>query len=51
MSVGDRPRILVLGGGFGGLGAVTKLEDADAPARLVTVRGVGFRWETGDTDA
>ncbi len=28
-----------------------KLEDADAPARLVTVRGVGFRWETGDTDA
>jgi DNA-binding response OmpR family regulator len=28
-----------------------KLEDADAPARLVTVRGVGFRWETGGADA
>ncbi len=28
-----------------------KLEDADAPARLVTVRGVGFRWETRGADA
>ncbi|MCX6407416.1 MAG: response regulator transcription factor [Propionibacteriales bacterium] len=28
-----------------------KLEEAGAPARLVTVRGVGFRWETGAADA
>lgn len=28
-----------------------KLEDADAPGRVVTVRGVGFRWEIDAADA
>jgi NADH dehydrogenase len=31
----DRPRIVVLGGGFGGVGAVKKLGDADADVLLV----------------
>ena len=35
MSAHDRPRVLVLGGGFGGLGAVKKLEDADADVVLI----------------
>ena len=35
MSAGERPRVLVLGGGFGGLGAVKKLEDADADVVLI----------------
>ena len=35
MSARDRPRVLVLGGGFGGLGAVKKLEDADADVVLI----------------
>jgi NADH dehydrogenase len=35
MSTPDRPRVLVLGGGFGGLGAVKKLEDADADVVLI----------------
>ena len=35
MSAGDRPRIVVLGGGFAGLGAVKQLEDADADVVLV----------------
>ena len=35
MSARDRPRVLVLGGGFGGLGAAKKLADADADVVLV----------------
>jgi NADH:quinone reductase (non-electrogenic) len=31
----DRPRIVVLGGGFGGVGAIRKLKDADADVLLV----------------
>ena len=31
----DRPRVLILGGGFGGVGAAKKLEDADAEVVLV----------------
>jgi len=31
----DRPRVLILGGGFGGVGAAKKLEDADADVVLV----------------
>ena len=31
----DRPRIVVLGGGFGGVGAIKKLGDADADVLLV----------------
>ncbi len=31
----DRPRIVVLGGGFGGVGAVKKLGDVDADVLLV----------------
>ena len=30
----DRPRSVVLGGGFGGVGAIKKLADADAPLLL-----------------
>jgi NADH:quinone reductase (non-electrogenic) len=35
MSARHRPRVLVLGGGFGGLGAAKKLADADADVVLV----------------
>jgi len=31
----DRPKVVVLGGGFGGVGAVKKLKDADADVLLV----------------
>src|SRR5262245_48096739 len=31
----DRPRVLVLGGGFGGIGAVKELKKADADVVLV----------------
>ena len=31
----DRPRIVVLGGGFGGVGAIKKLKDVDADILLV----------------
>jgi NADH dehydrogenase len=31
----DRPRVLILGGGFAGVGAAKKLEDADAEVVLV----------------
>jgi NADH dehydrogenase len=34
-SVGSRPRVLILGGGFAGVGAAKKLEDADAEVVLV----------------
>ena len=34
---GDRPRVLILGGGFGGIGAARKLKDA--PADVVLVDG------------
>ena len=33
---GDRPRVLVLGGGFAGIGAARKLKDADADVVLST---------------
>jgi NADH dehydrogenase len=32
---GERPRVLILGGGFGGVGAAQKLKDADADVVLV----------------
>ena len=32
----DRPKILVLGGGFGGVGAVKKLKHADADVLLAS---------------
>ena len=32
---GDRPRVLILGGGFAGVGAAQKLKDADAEVVLV----------------
>ena len=31
----ERPRVLILGGGFAGVGAAQKLEDADAEVVLV----------------
>ena len=31
----DRPRVLVLGGGFAGIGATKKLEDADVDVVVV----------------
>jgi len=34
-SAGSRPRVLILGGGFAGVGAAQKLEDADAEVVLV----------------
>ena len=34
-SAGPRPRVLILGGGFGGVGAAQKLKDADADVVLV----------------
>jgi NADH dehydrogenase len=35
MSAAERPRVLILGGGFGGVGAAQKLEHADADVVLV----------------
>ena len=35
MSSKERPRVLILGGGFAGVGAAQKLEDADAEVVLV----------------
>src|SRR5215467_5634301 len=35
MSASERPRVLILGGGFGGVGAAQKLKKADADVVLV----------------